>query len=289
LHFTEKQLIMKINNIYKLFGLMVLFVALQSRSAGPGDTMGLQVAGAPGSTAPNGTCANCHAENAFAPSATIELLDGSDPVTAYRPGETYTMRVTIAESEGTPSGYGFQAVVLDGSDNQAGSWGTLGADQHTVDLSGRDYVEHNANASTGVFETEWVAPETGTGDVTIYSAGVAGNSNGQTGGDGVASATLTLTEEPVNSTSDLNGQAASIAVLPNPVYENLYLQINSRIAGDFNVKIMDMTGKTVQSAPVSVQNGTQVAVIPVTDLLAGLYVVQLVGDQHLAAVKMLKN
>ena len=282
---------MKIKNVYKLFAIMVLFVTLQSRSTGPGGTANLQVTGAPGSVGSAGTCANagCHFQGAFSPTASLELLDGTDPVTAYQPGKTYTLSVSIAEGDGSPSGYGFQAAALNGSDSQAGSWGTLGSGQQTITLSGRDYLEHSAMNNSSTFESEWVAPEIGTGEVVFYTAGIAANGNGTAMGDGTASGSLSIGEDPSNSTSDLSGQKASLKVLPNPVYETMNLQINSRIAGDFNVRIMDVMGRVAHSAPVNVQHEQQVANISVSDLLPGLYVVQLCGEGHLAAVQMLKN
>ena len=82
--------------------LMVLFITLQSRSNGPASVANLQVTGAPGSGGNAGTCANsgCHVAGSFDPTASIELLDGTDPVTAYQPGKTYNVKVRIAEGNG---------------------------------------------------------------------------------------------------------------------------------------------------------------------------------------------
>lgn len=278
---------MKIKNIYKLFALLLVLFVL-SFSSGPG-AGNQQVTGAPGSSGNQGTCGNCHVEGSFAPSASIELLDGMDEVTAYQPGKSYTLRITITESSGSPNGYGFQTVTLDAGDSQAGSWGDIGSGKQISPISNRDYLEHDSSSDSGTFEAEWIAPDAGAGEVTFYTAGIAANGNGTTAGDGVASASLSIGEDPANSTSDLNGQEASLTVLPNPVHEMLNLQINSRITGDFNVRIIDVMGKVVQAAPVNVQHGEQVAQIPVNDLLSGLYVVQLCGEGHLAAVQMLKN
>lgn len=271
--------------------LMVLFVALQSRSSGPGGTANLQVTGAPGSVGSEGTCANtgCHNAGSFSPNISIELLDGTDPVSVYQPGKAYTLRVSVAETDGSPTGYGFQAASLDGSDNQAGTWGTLGSGTQTTTLSSRDYLEHSSMADVGTFESEWIAPAAGTGDVTVYAAGIAANGNGGATGDGTAAISATIGEDPVNSTYDPNSEIASMDIFPNPVNETLNLQINSRITGDYTVRILDLMGKVVTTTAISLQNGEQINNIPVNHLSTGMYVVQLSGAKHLAAVQMLKK
>lgn len=281
---------MKLKNVYKLFILALLYVGLQSRSTGPAGTAGFQVTGAPGSGGSAGTCANngCHTSGDFSPSLSISLLDGSDAVDEYEPGKAYTLKVSINAS-GSPARYGFQAVALDESDDQAGAWGTLGNGQQVETLSGRDYLEHSTPSQNSSFETEWIAPAIGTGEVTFYSAGIASNNNGGTTGDGTASDDLTIDEAPVNSTSNVNGDIASFDIFPNPVEDMLNLKINSRINGDFNIRVIDVMGRVASLSSISLQNGNQVKSIPAGNLTPGLYVVQLCGEDHLAAVQMLKK
>ncbi len=282
---------MKFRNVYKLFALLVLFVTLQSRSTGPGSTQNLQVTGAPGSTGNTGTCANngCHSSGSFDPSLAIQLLDGVNAVTSYQAGKTYMLKVSLSAANGTPNRYGFQAVSLDGSDAQAGAWGDLGSGKQMVTLSNRTYAEHSTPSAADVFEMEWVAPTVGTGDITFYSAGIASNNNGNPTGDGMANNSIIIEEEFVNSVLSSNKEKASLKVLPNPVHETLNLQINSFITGQFNVRIMDVMGRVVSQTPASVQVGQQVTTVEVNHLTPGMYIVQLCGSGHLAAVQMLKD
>ena len=287
---------MKIKNVYKVFffiGGALLFLSL---TGGPATLGNFEVTGAPGSfqqdSGQPGTCANsnCHGMGgAFDPTLTIELLDGMDVVTAYEPGNTYMLRITNTPGMGTPDRYGFQAVALDSTHAQAGQWGTLGTGQQEATLSGRSYVEHSAGLPTGTFEMEWIAPEGGTGEVTIYAASNAANGNGGAGGDGIASDSLKIEEMPPNSTFFEDKEIASLKIYPNPVHETLNLQINSRIAGNFNIRIMDISGKLASTAPINLSDGDQTIRIPVGDLAIGLYVVQLYGNDHLAAVQMIKE
>ncbi len=282
---------MKIKNVFQLFALLVLFVTLQSRSTGPGSTQGLEVTGAPGSTGTTGTCANagCHASGAFDPSLSIKLLDGGNTVTTYQTGKTYMLRVSLSAGNGTPERYGFQALALNGSNAQAGEWGELGSGKKKVTLSNRSYAEHSTPSVGSVFEIEWEAPAAGTGDVTFYSAGIASNNSSTSAGDGTANNTLVVEEDPLNSISSQTGEQASLKVLPNPVHETLNLQINSLVAGQFSVRIMDAMGRVVSQTPANVLVGEQVATVGVGHLAPGVYIVQLCGEGHLGAVQMVKD
>ena len=282
---------MKLKNVYQLFALMVLFVTLQSRSSGPGNVQGLQVTSAPGSTGNQGTCGNagCHTQGSFSPTLNLELLNGSDVVTTYEPGEAYNLRVTVTASTGSPSRYGFQAVALDNTESQIGAWGNIGSGVQTVALSNRDYIEHSTPSTTNTFEMEWIAPSAGAGDVIFYSAGLAANANGSTSGDGVANNTITIEEDITNSVTGFNNELASMEIMPNPVNEMLNLSINGRTTGDFNIRVVDVQGRVALNRRVKLQDGVQQKNIPVGDMAPGIYAVQLYGNGKIATVQMLKK
>lgn len=282
---------MKFKIIYKLFTLAFLVFLFQSRSAGPAAVAGLEVTGAPGSGGNLGTCANagCHANSAFMASATIELLDGSDPVTQYEPGKSYTLRITGIAGEGTPAAYGFQAVSLDASDSQAGDWGDVGADRQIAMASGRSYAEHsNKNNTDGVFDLEWIAPDANTGAVTFYSAVALINNNGNTQGDGVAATTLSIEEKDPNSTNSLIREFANLSVYPNPVQNELNLEISSRMSGNFTLRFVDISGKVVRLEQIEISSGANQRTFDVSDINKGFYLIQLCGDNHIASTEMLK-
>ncbi len=281
---------MNLKNVYKLFPLMVLYAGLQSHSTGPGVAADLQVSGAPGSSGDKGTCANtsCHTSGNFSPTASIQLLDGADAITEYEPGKAYTIKVIINKT-GFPGSYGFQAVALDDAENQAGEWALIGPDKHVKKLSDRDYLELRSPSLVNSFRSQWIAPASGTGDVTFYAAGIASNDNAGITGDGTASTKRTIREAPTASISNLDSDIIDFGIFPNPTAELLNLQINSRTNGDFKVRIIDVTGKVTSLTPISLQNGHQVKNIPVGNLTPGLYVVQLSSNGHMAAAQMLKQ
>jgi hypothetical protein len=275
---------MKFRIFYKFFALAFLAFIFQSRSSGPAGVANLQVTGAPG----NGTCANagCHTAGSFSPVLDIELLENGVAVDSYEPGNDYTIRVTVSGSGG-PSGYGFQATSLDASNNKAGTF-TASAGQQVVPSGGRDYWEHNSMAGSGVFESTWTAPEADAGTVTFYSSGIAANSNGGTSGDGTAVNTLSIEEDIDNSTFSNERDYATIMVKPNPVADQMKLAITSRAAGDFEVRIADLSGKIIRTEAIFLSSGENEKSFSVQDLESGYYSIQLCGENHVTAVQMLK-
>jgi hypothetical protein len=277
---------MKFKNIYTVAAILSLFVLLQSRSGGPATQANLRVTGAPN----EGTCGNntCHTAGSFNPSVTIELLEGDNLVAKYDPGKTYTLRVTTAAGTGSPTRFGFQAVSLTASNAQAGDWGTAPMGLTIDEVANKKYIEHSAPQTTGVFEMPWVAPIAATGKVTFYASGLASNNNTQTSGDGSASGSLEVEENTTSSTSELGKEIAKVEVLPNPVSDVLNLRITSRSAGYHKLRIFDAAGNIVKTAPTDLQVGRNTATVPVGELAPGLYLVQLCGDGHMAAVQMVK-
>ncbi|MCU0347040.1 MAG: T9SS type A sorting domain-containing protein [Saprospiraceae bacterium] len=278
---------MKFKNIYTVAGLLGLFLLLQSRSGGPATQANLRVTGAPG----DGTCANstCHTAGAFEPVVSLELLDDTVAVTKYDPGKTYTLRMTTTAGTGSPARYGFQALSLNAANAQAGDWGsTLPSGIAVKAISNKKYIEHTAPRSSNVVELPWVAPVAGTGEVTFYASSLASNNNTQTSGDGNASGTLAMPENTVSTIAELGNDLARIEVLPNPVADLLNLRITSKLAGVHKIQLYDAAGNVVKSASTDLQVGQSTAQVPVGELKAGIYIVQLCGDGHLAAVQMVK-
>lgn len=163
-----------------------------------------------------GTCADCHSGGNFSPSVSMEVLDGNNnPVTDYVPGNNYTVNISVTAGAGAPSGYGFQAVALDGANAQAGTFGTPTTSNSQISNSGSiQYIEHSGASSSGVFSYPWTAPASGTGNVVFYYMGLAVNGMGNTAGDSPTSpGTITLTEsatpQACNTPSNLTATGIS--------------------------------------------------------------------------------
>ncbi|RMG82817.1 MAG: T9SS C-terminal target domain-containing protein [Bacteroidetes bacterium] len=281
---------MKFKIFYKVFTLAFLAFLLQSRSGGPAAVINQSVTGAPISDGNKGTCANtgCHMQGNFDGALTFELLDDGTAVTQYEPGKSYILRLNIMATSGTPAAYGFQTVALDDADAQAGSWGNVGTDHHTVNLNNRVHVEQSKRLTENVIEMEWIAPAAGTGAVTFYSAALLSNANGNSLGDTTVSGSMSVNEKDPSSTNDLFREFANISIYPNPVETNLTLQISSRTSGAFQVRLVDLSGKVIRIEPVTLLSGANSRSFDVSGLEKGLYMVQLFGKDHVATAQMLK-
>ncbi|MGB5981147.1 MAG: T9SS type A sorting domain-containing protein [Nonlabens sp.] len=164
------------------------------------DTYNLDRTGSPLS---NGLkCNSCHggAFNNVSGSITVRDLM-NQPVTSYTPGTSYVIEYDIDYNFGFA--VGFQAVILDDSNAQAGVSSNPSANTRISTLIGRQYPESSNTvfaASGYTFMTDWTAPAAGTGNVTIYSDAVVGNGDvGSSGDDTLGGMSLSLSELTTNN------------------------------------------------------------------------------------------
>ncbi len=243
----------------------------------------------------NTSCQTCHNAGAFSPTISVEMLNGNgETIENYVPGETYTLKVSITPTDGTPQRYGFQAVGLMGNDNlNAGSFGTPPTGIQVITLEDRDYAEHSMPRSTdGIFEIEWQAPEAGSGPVRFYASGNAANGNGTSGGDGGVTLQTPLTlEEDAGPSSLFDTEAlfSQINLSPNPANALLNLQINAEESGSFQMAIRSLDGRLLQQQMVNVANGEQMIPVDINALNAGLYLLQLTDGKRVSTRKFLKQ
>lgn len=173
----------------KLTFIFLIAVAIISLnySSGPASVVGQGYTGAPGES---GTlCSTCHSAGAFGtPSTVLTITDsGGNVVTSYNPGETYQVTLTTTPGSGSPSGYGFQMTVLDGTNADVASFANPSSNAKISTAAsvagGRTYAEHNGVSATNTFILDWTAPVGGTGDLNFYFTVNLVNLNGGTSGD----------------------------------------------------------------------------------------------------------
>jgi len=165
----------KISSVKVLFCALLFSTLFISFSSNPptGRT------GAPG----DGLCSDCHT------GANPLGFDGGITIqnfpTSIVGGQIYSLTATVSNPNGLASLAGFQALVLDNNDMNAGTLSNPGAFATTDMNAGREYVEHNpaqqfsaANDFSWTFD--WEAPSGPNGtQITIYAAGnIASGSNG---------------------------------------------------------------------------------------------------------------
>jgi hypothetical protein len=290
---------MKLKFIYTIFSLSFLALVFMSNEAGRADSQGKGNTGAPGDetigVTPR-TCVSCHNSSAtIQMTLGIEVLDASGMATdKYMPGQTYRVRVTNEVASGTPMGYGFQIVCLNapqdvnGANEAAFSNPSDNAKIAIASSNGRQYAEHDTMSDTNVFEVDWTAPETGTGPVTFYSCGNAVNNNNMNSGDGAACNVLELAEEAVSSTVE-TASGIKILLYPNPVRDEMKVQLTSDIAAEFNMEIFDTQGRLMISKMITFDAGENNYFYTVNSLSKGTYLVRFATAQgEIATAKMLK-
>jgi hypothetical protein len=146
-------------------------------------------------------CTSCH--SSFAVDSGPGLLSISAPQ-SYEPGSSYEIRVQLTHAGRMR--WGFELTALDESLVGAGEFlaGSDGSSQ--VSLTGtREYVKQtSAGSADGQLDQQewvfsWIAPQTDIGPVTLWAAGVAGNSTGGSSGDDVYTAAIEVPEPSIAS------------------------------------------------------------------------------------------
>ncbi|MFK7935181.1 MAG: choice-of-anchor V domain-containing protein [Saprospiraceae bacterium] len=278
---------MKFKFIYTFFGLATaLFLGL-GNTGGAGAVQNADRTNGP---AADGFCGNsfCHDDGQFSPTLDIQLLADGTPVENYVPGETYTLAVTINAS-GSPAEYGFQAVALDESDANTGSFGTPVSGQQITTLgNGNSYWEHQGAQNTNAFEIEWTAPADAAGAITFYSAGIAANDGNGSGGDGAANSSLSVAPM-VSSVFGVEALPVQVQISPNPVQDIANVQISTAERSELQLNIFNTNGQLVQNQTANVAAGDHQLEVNTTDLAAGIYHLQLTDGERVKTVKMLKK
>ncbi len=153
--------------------------------------------GAPGEN----TCGQCHSGGNYNASVTVQMFaqGATVPTTQFAPGNTYTVKVTVNNSMGSPGGYAFQLTALTVAENSPLSgYSNLASNvkQKTITIqnafNGRTYLEHNGVTMNNVFQFNWTAPSTLNEAITFYASGNVVNGNGGTSGDATNSTSLTV-------------------------------------------------------------------------------------------------
>lgn len=278
---------MKNNILLTTLCLGFLVFLFNSNSGGAGAVQDRDRTGSPLAL---GTCANCHGGGNFNSSVNVEILDGETAVTAYEPNRQYTFRVTVTASN-NPAGYGFQAVVLNGDDANAGVFGAAPAGTAVTTLNNRQYFEHNARSTTNTWSIDWTAPAAGTGGVRIYAAGNAVNGSSGESGDSPThlETPITIMESVTNQSSLVQNLNLEMEIFPNPVQDVLNIALNGAESGRFQLRLMNAAGQVIQSNPIDVYAGRAKRQINVQNLPAGHYTLMISDGKRAQSLPLIKR
>ncbi|HHH49380.1 MAG TPA: T9SS type A sorting domain-containing protein, partial [Saprospiraceae bacterium] len=127
-----------------------------------------------------------------------------------------------------------------------------------------------------------------TGEVKLYSAIVAANLNGSTGGDGSVFANVTLSEAEVSRIfdSELN---IDLQLFPNPVQEVLNINLSSQESGTANIKLINLSGQIVKQSAINLFYGQQSKSIALSNFPKGIYFLHISNGEKSIVKKILKQ
>lgn len=294
---------MKFKFIYSFATLFFLAFLFSSNNNGRANEQGWGNTGAPGDqTLVNGdprTCISCHGtSSAIQVGLNIDIADGngnSITNTGYTPGETYDVTVTISTLAGSPSAVGFQIVALNAplgeNGNDISDWSPISSNVQVSSASntGRTYVEHVApSQSSNEFKMSWTAPEDLEGEVTFYSCGNGVNLNGSTSGDNAACNTLVITQDQTSSNNDLDKASLQVQLFPNPVTDQVNLNISAKNAGEYALRVYNSIGQQVYQEIINLTNGENPESIDMSNLSQGVYTVQIQNERQIIAKNIIK-
>lgn len=176
----------------------------------------------------DGSCNECHSGGNFNGTVTVNGLP--DPI---EPSTTYPLVITLTPTAGTPIRGGFQLVVVDGDNNNAGDLIPGNAQSGTDFFGGREYLESRVSKNfTGggpmSYSFNWKSPVAAAGNsIKFYYMGCFADGDETEAGDiGLGEAGFYTFDEVVG----VNGSGyagVGLNLSPNPASDVLNLLWNT--------------------------------------------------------------
>jgi hypothetical protein len=215
-------------------------------------------AGYTGSPGDGHNCTGCHGGNV----STVQnwITSDVDP-SGYLPGQTYSITVTV-------SGSGAKGFEVSPQDVAGNFYGTLILGTGTEFAGGNtNYITHssssNSNPKTWTFQ--WVAPDAGSGPVTIYGAFTVSKSNTRL-------STLVIPENI--GTGLMEKPAASlVSVFPSPANSDLNVRFNLEKEADVKISLVNTaTGVKNVLRQQHISMGNQTVKLDCSSFADGVYI-----------------
>ncbi len=249
---------------FQVIIMAIVSVALMANSGGsPGGYTGSKTDGK--SCATNG---GCHAGKT---PLGQEMLSLNIPETGYVPGQTYTLTIEVEKSG--ISRFGFETTAEDNAGSIVGEF--IGNSEVTskTNRATHKFMSGSGNGSR-VWNVEWKAPATGTGDVKIYGAVLATNNRNNTAGDVVIFDTLSISEGKTVNVDAITPK--DIVIYPIPAN-----QIINISGGQFNNKYCEIVDLNGISRKVKIVSNTA----SIEGLSQGIYFLRLIENGTLIIKK----
>ena len=147
-------------------------------------------------------CMGCHSDAGPGDGADISTNIPND---GYIPGSTYS--ITVSSSGNLFGTNGFEFTCEDNTNNKVGSFSITNSSL-TQFVNNSNAVTHTPSGnSSSSWSFDWIAPPSGTGDITFYTAIIQGGYPiGQNTGDFFSSSSLTFNEAIISTVNILEKQ-----------------------------------------------------------------------------------
>jgi hypothetical protein len=218
----------------------------------------------------NGSCNNCHDGGNFSGSVSISGLPA-----VVAPNTTYPLEITLAPLSGNPNRGGYQLVVVDGNNQNAGDLVAINTQSGTEFFAGREYIEHRApklfmGGGPATWAFNWTSPASAARDtIRLFFIGNFCNGNGSSSGDVAFTGVRVLRFGPDTTISTGNLPAyMPLRIYPNPTTDWVRVS-GADEATPLEVELIDGTGRLARTAVLAVGEALWVG-----DLSPGAYLLR---------------
>lgn len=255
--------------IFSISFVLLVFMVFTSNRSGRLNESGQAATTAPGEAGRFCGSFGCHFSSNFDTEIKLKVLDENDKlVNAYVPGQKYKVALNFNHS-GNPVGHGFQMVSLkDADESGVNTFEDLPNFTQSLMHLDRQYIEHATIMPVDSLVISWIAPETGSGDVTFYAAGNSIDGSNSSANDSSDTVRFHLKEDNVSSI--LNTDDNIISIYPNPASNVIFIKENKSRVESINIYNVNGQLKAQYNNTIS---------IDISQLTQGLYVINLIDKE----------
>ena len=219
--------------------------------------------GSPGDS--NNNCSVCHSgadtNTSFGLSVSITT---NIPSGGYALGQTYTITVSQT-SFGSATKHGFEITAEIANASKVGTFAITDATNTQIRGTANDFVTHtSAGSGQTSWSFNWTAPSFDAGNVTFYTASIAGEGTGST------NTQMVLVTKPFGVLGINDARLLNFTMYPNPCDNKVSFQLPSDI-DKAQVTIFDYLGKSLLEQNISTSNKN----IDISNFSSGIYFIRI--------------
>jgi len=242
-------------------------------------TIKSNASGSPGNySGVNGyTCTDCHRDynvNSGTGFVRATLLDSIGKIpTLINPYQSY--RLGIKVSGKSAAAWGFVAYFK----STSGKNGLLSAISNNAQIKTGNFATHSKDTAD-TFSIKWIAPSNGDKSIMLYLAGNAANGDGDIGGDHIYNTVYTYS---INQNNSIQGDNSNNTFFKVYSIGEGKIKLETRLEGNFNVRIFDLNGKIIYNQVLLTYNST-IALESIAH--NGIYLVEIENSSSYLAKKI---